>query len=143
MNPYSLDRYERPEIEPPSTDSRLLMHSCCAPCAGEVLAAVKASGIDVTVYFYNPNIHPQAEYEMRKAEDIRYCERLGIPHIDGDYDTDNWFDRIRGLENGDRPLLRDLHAAGSSAGGRHRVGYRVLLLVRLRQYPFRGPELDG
>lgn len=99
MNRHSLDQYERPELEPPETDAKLLMHSCCAPCAGEVLAAVKASGIDVTVYFYNPNIHPAKEYEMRKAEDIRYCEQLGIPHIDGDYDTDNWFDRIRGLEN--------------------------------------------
>lgn len=99
MNRYSLDQYERPEIQPPKSDARLLMHSCCAPCAGEVLAAVKASGIDVTVYFYNPNIHPAEEYEMRKAEDIRYCAQLGIPHIDGDYDTDNWFDRIRGLEN--------------------------------------------
>lgn len=99
MNRYSLDNYERPELEPPQTDAKLLMHSCCAPCAGEVLAAVKAAGIDVTVYFYNPNIHPVQEYEMRKAEDIRYCEQLGIPHIDGDYDTDSWFDRIRGLEN--------------------------------------------
>jgi hypothetical protein len=99
MNRHSLDNYERPELEPPQTDAKLLMHSCCAPCAGEVLAAVKAAGIDVTVYFYNPNIHPVQEYEMRKAEDIRYCEQLGIPHIDGDYDTDNWFDRIRGLEN--------------------------------------------
>ena len=90
MNRYSLDNYERPELVPPQTDAKLLMHSCCAPCAGEVLAAVKASGIDVTVYFYNPNIHPVQEYEMRKAEDIRYCEELGIPHIDGDYDTDNF-----------------------------------------------------
>lgn len=99
MNSYNLDHYERPELIPPEPGTKLLMHSCCAPCAGEVLAAVKASDIDVTVYFYNPNIHPQAEYEMRKAEDTRYCEELGIPHIDGDYDTDNWFDRIRGLEN--------------------------------------------
>lgn len=99
MNRFSLDAYERPELMPPEQDAKLLMHSCCAPCAGEVLSAVKASGIDTTVYFYNPNIHPVAEYEMRKAEDIRHCEDLGIPHIDGDYDTDNWFDRIRGLEN--------------------------------------------
>lgn len=99
MNPHSLDNYERPELIPPEPGTRLLMHSCCAPCAGEILAAVKASGIDVTVFFYNPNIHPREEYEMRKAEDTRYCESLGIPHIDGDYDTDNWFARIRGLEN--------------------------------------------
>ena len=99
MNRYRLHDYQRPELEPPAAGQRLLMHSCCAPCAGEVLAAVKAAGIDTTVFFYNPNIHPAAEYEIRKAEDIRYCDELGIPHIDGDYDTDNWFERIRGLED--------------------------------------------
>jgi predicted adenine nucleotide alpha hydrolase (AANH) superfamily ATPase len=99
MDPYSLDNYQRPMLETPKPGARLLMHSCCAPCAGEILAAVAASGIDTTVYFYNPNIHPRQEYELRKAEDIRHCEALGIDHIDGDYDTDHWFDRIRGLEN--------------------------------------------
>lgn len=55
--------------------------------------------MDATVYFYNPNIHPREEYEMRKQENIRFCERLGMPFVDGDYDTDNWFDRIAGLED--------------------------------------------
>ncbi|MES1945452.1 hypothetical protein PC39_15092 [Salinisphaera sp. PC39] len=99
MNPYSLDRYERPDLETPDGERRLLLHSCCAPCAGEVMEAVQAAGMDVTVYFYNPNIHPREEYEMRKQENIRFCERLGMPFVDGDYDTDNWFDRIAGLEN--------------------------------------------
>lgn len=99
MNPYNLDDYERPVLETPEPGEKLLLHSCCAPCGGEILEAVQASGIDTTVYFYNPNIHPAAEYEMRKAEDKRFCEQLGIPHIDGDYDTEHWFDRIKGLEN--------------------------------------------
>lgn len=99
MNPYSLDQYERPELEPPQSGTSLLMHSCCAPCAGDILEAVHAAGIDATVYFYNPNIHPAKEYELRKAESQRFCDQLGMPHIDGDYDTDNWFDRIQGLEN--------------------------------------------
>ena len=99
MNPYSLDQYERPELETPEPGGRLLMHSCCAPCAGDILEAVQASGIDTTVYFYNPNIHPVKEYELRKAENQRFCDKLGMPYIDGDYDTDVWFDRIRGLEN--------------------------------------------
>ncbi len=75
------------------------MHSCCAPCSGEVMEAMAASGIDYSIYFYNPNIHPDREYEIRKNENIRFAEKHGIEFIDADYDRDNWFDRIRGLEN--------------------------------------------
>lgn len=99
MNPYSEETYDRPVLETPGGDDRLLLHSCCAPCAGEVMEAVQASGIDFTVYFYNPNIHPKQEYEQRKDENIRFCEALGVPFVDGDYDTGHWFDRIKGLEH--------------------------------------------
>ena len=91
--------YDRPKLETPNGESSLLLHSCCAPCAGEVMEAVAASDIDTTVYFYNPNIHPIEEYELRKEENKRYCEALGFKFIDADYDKDNWFDRIKGLED--------------------------------------------
>lgn len=76
----------------------LLMHTCCAPCSGEVIDAIQKSGIVFALFFYNPNIHPLKEYELRKSENIRYAEKLNIPFIDADYDTDNWFERIKGLE---------------------------------------------
>ena len=60
--------------------------------------AVAASGIETTIFFYNPNIHPRSEYELRKEENIRYAEKLGMEFVDADYDTDNWFERVRGLE---------------------------------------------
>ena len=91
--------YDRPKLETPNGESSLLLHSCCAPCAGEVMEAVSASKIDTTVYFYNPNIHPIEEYELRKEENKRYCEALNFKFIDADYDKDNWFDRIKGLED--------------------------------------------
>lgn len=62
------------------------------------MEAMSASGIDYTIYFYNPNIHPREEYEIRKAENIRFAEKEGIPFIDADYDTENWFARAKGLE---------------------------------------------
>jgi epoxyqueuosine reductase len=77
----------------------VLMHSCCAPCAGELMDAMRESKIDYTIFFYNPNIHPKKEYEIRKKENIRYAEKHNIPFIDADYDTDNWFSRTKGLEN--------------------------------------------
>lgn len=86
------------KIIPPNGEKKLLLHSCCAPCAGEMMEAMIESGIELTVFFYNPNIHPKKEYEIRKQENIRYCEDLGIPFIDADYDVDNWFARARGME---------------------------------------------
>ena len=93
------EKYNRPKLETPHGESSLLLHSCCAPCAGEIMEAVAASEIKTTVYFYNPNIHPIQEYELRKEENKRYCQKLGFNFIDADYDKDNWFKRIKGLEN--------------------------------------------
>ena len=57
-----------------------------------------ASDIALTIFFYNPNIHPREEYEIRKGENIRFAERHGIPFVDADYDLARWFERVRGLE---------------------------------------------
>ena len=99
MNHLKLENYSRPKLEFPHKDKKLLLHSCCAPCAGEIMEAVAASGIDTTVYFYNPNIHPEEEYLIRKEENIKFCEKLRFNFIDADYDTDNWFERVQGLEH--------------------------------------------
>jgi hypothetical protein len=97
-NPYSLDNFVRPKLEVPDGADKVLLHSCCAPCSGEVIEAIRASGVDLTVYFYNPNIHPRDEYEIRKEENKRYCDKHGIPFVDDDYNTDDWFERVKGLE---------------------------------------------
>ena len=99
MNNFSLDKFDRPTLTLPKNGKKLLLHSCCAPCAGEIMEAVAASQIDTTIYFYNPNIHPVQEYEIRKNENIRFAEKLGFDFIDADYDKDNWFERIKGLED--------------------------------------------
>jgi len=57
-----------------------------------------ASSIDFTIFFYNPNIHPQKEYDLRKEENIRFAEKMGIPFIDADYDKEQWFARVKGME---------------------------------------------
>ena len=98
MADFTLENYARPTLETPNGEQRILMHSCCAPCSGEVMDAMAASGIETTIFFYNPNIHPRTEYELRKEENIRYAEKLGMEFVDADYDTDNWFERVRGLE---------------------------------------------
>ncbi|MBN67451.1 MAG: hypothetical protein CMM94_07810 [Rickettsiales bacterium] len=87
------------DLTPPEGEKRVLMHSCCAPCAGELMEQMLANGIDLHIYFYNPNIHPKKEYEIRKQENIRYCEKMGIPFIDGDYDVQEWFYKAKGMEH--------------------------------------------
>jgi predicted adenine nucleotide alpha hydrolase (AANH) superfamily ATPase len=91
--------FERKPLPLPGGHSKVLLHSCCAPCSGEVMEAMQASGIDFTIFFYNSNIHPLKEYELRKNENIRFAEKFGIPFIDADYDRDNWFVRAKGMEN--------------------------------------------
>ena len=65
---------ERPLLIAPYGAAKILLHSCCAPCEGEVLETLLHSGIQPTVFFYNPNIHPKKEYEIRKQEDMRFYE---------------------------------------------------------------------
>lgn len=88
-----------PQLALPEGRQRLLLHSCCAPCSGEVMETLIRSGIEYAVYFYNPNIHPVREYELRKQENVEFCEKHDIPFIDADYDMENWFARVKGMEN--------------------------------------------
>lgn len=62
------------------------------------MEAIQASGLELTVFFFNPNIHPRREYEIRKLENMRFAEKMNIPFVDADYDTDPWFKRVKGLE---------------------------------------------
>lgn len=95
---FDMNNYNLTLPEEASGDNRVFIHSCCAPCAGDLMERLKESGIDLTIFFYNPNIHPKKEYEIRKDENKRFADKLGIPFIDGDYDVQNWFSRAKGLE---------------------------------------------
>ena len=86
------------KLTPPNGQKKVLLHSCCAPCAGELMETFIYSNIDLTILFYNPNIHPREEYEIRKNENIRFAKKMNIPFIDADYDRDNWFQRAKGME---------------------------------------------
>jgi predicted adenine nucleotide alpha hydrolase (AANH) superfamily ATPase len=60
---------------------------------------MSSSSLDeVVVFFYNPNIHPRKEYEIRKEENMRFCTKLGIEFVDADYNPENWHTRTKGME---------------------------------------------
>jgi predicted adenine nucleotide alpha hydrolase (AANH) superfamily ATPase len=88
----------RKQLLTPGGETKILLHSCCAPCSGEVIEAMVESGLEITIFFYNPNIHPKKEYEIRKNENIKYADKLGLKIIDGDYDVQDWFASAKGLE---------------------------------------------
>ena len=54
----------------PNNAQNLLLHSCCAPCSCAIIELLKLSKINFTIFYYNPNIHPIAEYEIRKEENV-------------------------------------------------------------------------
>jgi len=89
---------ERLVLKVPQGEKKVLLHSCCAPCSGDVMAELKRSQIRYTILFYNPNIHPAREYEIRKTENKRFADKLEVPFVDLDYDKDNWFSKIKGYE---------------------------------------------
>jgi predicted adenine nucleotide alpha hydrolase (AANH) superfamily ATPase len=53
---------------------------------------------ELTTYFYNPNIHPREEYNRRLSEVERYCGENKIDLVKGEYDTDQWFSAVKGME---------------------------------------------
>ncbi|MCB9803154.1 epoxyqueuosine reductase QueH [Candidatus Nomurabacteria bacterium] len=77
---------------------RLLLHSCCAPCSIYILQQLMSSW-DLTVYFYDPNIHPRAEYNQRRDEMKNYTAKLGLDFIEGPYDSLAWLEKTKGLED--------------------------------------------
>ena len=58
---------------------KLLMHICCAPCANMPIDALRADGIDLTGYWYNPNIHPFTEYRARRNCLQEYAKTIDLP----------------------------------------------------------------
>jgi predicted adenine nucleotide alpha hydrolase (AANH) superfamily ATPase len=78
----------------------LLLHTCCAPCSAAVIEwLIEKEGVRPVLFYFNPNIFPREEYEIRKAECMRYAHSQGLDVIDGDYDHAQWLSRIAGWES--------------------------------------------
>lgn len=60
---------------------KTLMHMCCAPCANMPIDLLRSEGIDLTGYWFNPNIHPYTEYRMRMNTLIDYAKTIDLPLV--------------------------------------------------------------
>ena len=85
-------------IQAPMGETTVLLHTCCAPCSSAIIEAMLQNGIKPVIYYCNPNIYPQQEYEIRKNECTRYAQALGLEIVDADYDHDNWLAAVKGME---------------------------------------------
>ena len=82
----------------PEGCTEVLLHACCAPCSSAIVEWLLNHDVRPTIFYFNPNIWPREEYEIRKNESKRHAERLGIQWIDGDYDHETWCQHMKGLE---------------------------------------------
>ena len=87
---------------------KLLLHSCCAPCSSYVLEYLRTF-FRITVFYYNPNITEEPEYRKRVEEQKRLIgewnrkedvgrEAFPIEIIEGDYERELYFEKVKGLE---------------------------------------------
>lgn len=91
--------------KPDNKGKKLFLHSCCAPCSSYVLEYLR-SFFSITVFYYNPNITEEPEYRHRVEEQKRLIHEFNrepgtaypIQVIEGDYQREIFFDRIKGLE---------------------------------------------
>ncbi len=60
---------------------KLLMHTCCAPCSVYCIDSLRNEGIEPTVYWYNPNIHPYMEYKARRDCLKEYTKSINVEAI--------------------------------------------------------------
>ena len=80
---------------------RLFLHSCCAPCSSYVLEYL-SEYFEITVFYYNPNIFPESEFEKRIHEQEKLIRELPAKHTihfqAGNYDSEKFYEMAKGLE---------------------------------------------
>lgn len=79
----------------------LLLHACCAPCSSACLEYLYKN-FDITVFYYNPNIYPKAEFDKRLIEEKRLVSEMlpdeAVKVIEGNYNYDDFLEIANGLE---------------------------------------------
>lgn len=78
----------------------MLVHICCSVDSHYFLSELQKAypSENLIGFFYNPNIHPKSEHDLRLQDVRRSCEMLGVKLIEGGYDTSEWLSGVRGLE---------------------------------------------
>ncbi len=86
-----------PELK--TQNPKLLLHTCCAPCAAPSAERLVLGGRDVVLYFSNFNIHPETEYLKRLETARKLADQMDLVIEEDQYDHAEWLTHIQGLEN--------------------------------------------
>lgn len=111
----------------------VLIHSCCAVC-NTVALDLLSKYMDITVYFYNPNIHPKIEYTRRLIAQRKFIEEYNrvnnttIKFIEGEYIVNDFFTETKGME-------ADLEAKGQRCS--------VCYKLRMKHGAMKAKELNA
>lgn len=98
MNNINYDKLMCEHISGIKEKEPLLLHSCCAPCSTACIERLK-DHFDLIVYYYNPNIDTQEEYNLRRDEQIKYCKKVGVKVITEEYLQEEYLTAVKGQEN--------------------------------------------
>ncbi len=87
------------QLEKSGEKPSLLLHACCAPCSSHTLEFLTGH-FDITLYFANPNISPEDEFDFRLSELRRLVKEMGldINVIEEPYDPEPFYELAKGLE---------------------------------------------
>ena len=77
---------------------KIILQACCAPCSTYPIQKLKEEGYEPVVFFYNPNIFPFEEHEIRRNELKNYCKKLNIEYLEEKYENEVFLDFVKGLE---------------------------------------------
>jgi predicted adenine nucleotide alpha hydrolase (AANH) superfamily ATPase len=116
---YAVEVSSKPQPdELPGKNKHLLLHICCAPCSTYTVGRLRDEAYMVTGFWYNPNIHPYQEYDLRRACLETYARTVELPMRWAEYDIPAFLRAVAGNE---------------SLGQRCRVCYRMRLERTARQ----------
>lgn len=80
-------------------NNKILVHTCCAICSGYPLTYLRELGYEPIAYFFNPNIYPEREYQIRLESQKKLCKSLNCELIVEDYTPDFYNEIMEGFEN--------------------------------------------
>ncbi|EAI4297803.1 epoxyqueuosine reductase QueH [Campylobacter lari] len=79
----------------------MLVHICCSVDSHYFIQELSKAYPDEKIigYFYDPNIHPYSEHELRFLDVKRSCDKLGIKLYKGEYEYEKWLESVKGYED--------------------------------------------
>ena len=113
MNKVNYDKLMQEIISGLKYKPSLLLHSCCAPCSTACIERLKEF-FDITVFYYNPNIDSESEFNLRLSEQEKLCKTLGVKIVKTEHQKNDFLQAVNGYE-------------GEKEGGR-----RCFICYRLR-----------